>query len=235
MSITSELFGSRTKSFLGIDDLFKRLKKEVNNAFEDISSNELDVDEIVDDLFDDIEKTRNGNSNDNVIFGNYRNERISGKRGDDLLVGFGGDDILSGGRGNDTLDGGSGQDIVLGDRGDDKLYGGAGDDLLDGGSGNDLIRGGTGDDLIASGEGNDVLYGGAGRDIFVLDDGKGSATIKDFRVLQDKFTLPDDLDFGDVKLAQQGSNAAIYDGDDLLAILLNVSTNQITSANVTAK
>lgn len=227
MSIISDLFG--------VDDLFKSIKKEVKNAFEDISSDDLDIDGTVDNLFDEIDKTRNGGSKDNVIFGDRRNERINGKAGDDLLVGFGGDDILSGGRGDDTLDGGSGQDILMGDRGDDTLYGGAGDDLLAGGSGDDIAKGGTGDDLIASGEGNDVLYGGAGRDVFVLEDGKGSATIKDFRVLQDKFTLPNDLDFGEVKLTQQGSNTALYDGDDLLATLINVNINQITAANLTAK
>jgi Ca2+-binding RTX toxin-like protein len=238
MSIASGLIGVGTQNLLGIggvDDLFKSLKRDVKNAFEDISSNELDVDGIVDDLFDEIDKTRNGNNKDNTIRGDERNERINGKNGDDRLIGLGGDDILSGGRGDDQLEGGTGKDILAGDRGDDKLYGGAGDDLLYGGSGNDIIKGGTGRDVIASGEGNDVVYGGAGRDIFVFEDGNGSVTIKDFRVLQDKFTLPDDLKLSDVGLTQQGNNLAIFNGNDLLATLLNVSANQITAANVTVK
>ena len=61
------------------------------------------------------------------------------------------------------------------------------DDILSGGAGNDKIYGQEGNDRIDGGTGDDYLVGGIGDDVFVLTDGQGTDTIKDFKIGEDMF------------------------------------------------
>ena len=102
-----------------------------------------------------------GNTKDNVIIGNIRNDSLSGLDGRDVLNGGAGADTLSGGLGDDGLNGDDGNDLLLADDGLDTLSGGAGDDTL---------QGGTGSDRLIGGLGADQMQGGAGDDIYSVDD-----------------------------------------------------------------
>ena len=78
-----------------------------------------------------------GNSIDNVIFGNDARNYLIGNAGDDVLIANGDNDVLDGGSGNDRLNGGTGTDLLTGGDGDDLLFGGADKDVLIGGAGAD--------------------------------------------------------------------------------------------------
>lgn len=109
------------------------------------------------------------------LYGDYRNETLSGGSGNDSLYGMNGNDVLSGGLGNDLLNGGIGNDVLEGDEGDDNLNGEIGNDRLLGGSGNDILSGEIGNDQLDGGIGNDQLSGGIGNDI--LKGGEGDDLI----------------------------------------------------------
>ena len=96
---------------------------------------------------------------------------------------------------------------------------------MDGGSGNDFITGGRGDDLIKGGTGIDMITGGEGEDVFALTKGDGYDTIIDFNDGEDKIIMyweitDDDLD---LLITNVGRDAHIYNGDDLLAVVLNAA------------
>ncbi|MBO4401557.1 MAG: hypothetical protein J5809_06895 [Selenomonadaceae bacterium] len=96
------------------------------------------------------------------IFGNAKNNFLTGGSGKDVLDGGKGSDTLSGGRGNDTLTGGSGSDVFVYADGD-------GSDLItDYTSGEDLIK-------LASGavKGYSVKNGDA-----ILKIGNGAVTLR---------------------------------------------------------
>lgn len=73
----------------------------------------------------------------NQIFGDDKNNNITGTAAKDMIYGRGGDDILDGGAGDDVLYGGAGNDTLYGGEGDDQLSGDAGADIMYGGKGND--------------------------------------------------------------------------------------------------
>jgi hypothetical protein len=79
----------------------------------------------------------------NKIFGDDKNNNITGTAARDMIYGRGGDDILDGG---------------------------AGDDVLYGGAGNDTLYGGEGDDQLSGESGADIMYGGKGNDTYYVDD-----------------------------------------------------------------
>ena len=76
-------------------------------------------------------------------------------------------------------------ELILGGEKRDYLRGGAGDDVLMGFGGGDKIKGGKGDDLIDAGRGRSKLWGGEGEDTFVLREGRGFATLKDYDPTED--------------------------------------------------
>ena len=82
-------------------------------------------------------------------------EWVWGSNFDDIITGDFNDNRLEGRDGNDTLDGG---------RGNDRLLGGDGNDIIFGGDGVDIIFGQDGDDVMNGGRGNDFFFGGAGAD-----------------------------------------------------------------------
>ncbi|MCA3640781.1 MAG: hypothetical protein IOC63_02840 [Methylobacterium sp.] len=73
----------------------------------------------------------------NQIFGDDKNNNITGTAARDMIYGRGGDDMLDGGAGNDVLYGGAGNDTLYGGEGDDQLSGESGADIMYGGIGND--------------------------------------------------------------------------------------------------
>ncbi len=140
----------------------------------------------------------------------------------DVDHGYGGDDFIVGGPGNDWFYGDRGDDVLLGQAGDDHLWGGRGKDILNGGSG------------------NDILTGGCGRDTFVVLNGYGHDTIRDFvtgrspnhDVLQ--LPLADFATVNDALAAaqQDGLNTVIHlNGNDDVT-LLNVDSHALTRANI---
>ncbi len=173
---------------------------------------------------DDGDNTLEGGAADDAIAGDLGNDTILGGDGDDLLRGDrnsrspqgngGGDDLIFGGAGNDRIGGKGGNDQLFGDDGDDVIWGDDGDDLLLGGLGNDTL---TGDDFS----------GGQGSDTFVLSPGEGTDTIVDFEVGTDLLGLTGGLSLGQLTLT---SNEIRF-GDEVLAILNDVSTTTLTAAD----
>lgn len=113
-----------------------------------------------------------GNSLNNVIYGNLAGNTIRGMGGDDTI--HGDSDFIDSGNGTFTsiyIEAivGGGRDILDGGIGDDDLYGNSGNDSLTGGDGNDELFGGNGDDFLDGGPGNDRLEGGPGNDTYLLE------------------------------------------------------------------
>ena len=130
---------------------------------------------------------------------------IKGTSGNDQLSGGDPDDQIWGLNGNDRLYGNGGNDLLYGDNGNDTLFGGLGDDQLYGRAGNDWLYGG---------KGNDVLTGGYDNDTFVLASGEGTDSITDFELGKDKIALSGGLQFGQLLIQKQGSQAFIVDSSD---------------------
>lgn len=141
-------------------------------------------------------------SNTPVIIGNNASQDLIGQNKSGILCGKGGNDNLSGMGGNDVL------------------CGDAGKDTLDGGKGRDICFGG---------KGRDTHIGGAGRDTFVLLRGMGADVITDFQDGKDKLGLPMELGFEVLDITQRGKHTVIGVAGERLAILQNVSANQITA------
>ncbi|MEI1373729.1 choice-of-anchor D domain-containing protein [Nostoc sp. UHCC 0926] len=152
---------------------------------------------------------------------------IKGTSGNDQLSGGDPDDQIWGENGNDRLYGNGGNDLLYGDNGNDTLFGGLGDDQLYGRAGNDWLYGG---------KGNDVLTGGYDNDTFVLASGEGTDSITDFELGKDKIALSGGLQFGQLLIQKQGSQAFIVDSSDnqVLAKLDGVSaTTLLAQASTT--
>lgn len=77
-------------------------------------------------------------------------ETIDGGADNDLIYGQYGNERLNGSKGEDTIYGGQGEDSLFGKNGDDHLFGNRDDDLLSGGSGHDYFYfgGDFGNDLV---------------------------------------------------------------------------------------
>ena len=155
-----------------------------------------------------------------TLDGNAGNDTLIGGDGKDSLIGRSGDDFLLGEDGEDTLDGGDNKDILLGDDGEDILIGGAGDDILSGEDGEDLLDGGAG---------NDILTGGDSSDVFMLRSKPGVDIIVDFEFGSDRLGLADGLQFDNLSFADN----TILIGNELLATLNGINTEQLTSSELT--
>ncbi|MEM9275093.1 MAG: carbohydrate-binding protein [Cyanobacteria bacterium P01_F01_bin.143] len=146
---------------------------------------------------------------------------------------------LSGSDSNDTLLGESGDDTLSGEAGDDQLNGSYGSDSLSGGLGNDYLNGFGGGYSPEI----DILTGGAGTDTFVIGDSRGIAyqgggsddTIDNSFALIRDFSAEDDyiqaygsssnyeLEFGDWFGNSTGEDTGIYVGDDLIAVVQDIT------------
>jgi Ca2+-binding RTX toxin-like protein len=106
-----------------------------------------------------------GSSYANTVYGNSRDNVLTGGREIDYFYGREGADTLRGSRGNDKLYGDAGLDQLFGEDGNDDLYGGSERDILRGGIGNDWLFGEAGNDDLFGEDGDDYLFGGGDRDI----------------------------------------------------------------------
>ena len=110
------------------------------------------------------------NAGDNIFYGSFTVDSLTGGAGEDVLVARGGNDTLVGGAGNDTLYGNDGDDIYT-------FVAGDGQDIItDDGNGNDTIQVGAGITpadvtVVQADTGNDlVLLFGDGSDRITLND-----------------------------------------------------------------
>ena len=120
-----------------------------------------------------IENVLAGSGND-LIFGNWTGNNISGNGGSDTIWAAGGNDTISGGASGDEMGGGNGDDRIWGGGGNDTAWGGRGDDILGGDAGNDYMGGNADNDTMYGGTGDDTLLGGGGRDLIYGDDDNDS-------------------------------------------------------------
>ena len=74
--------------------------------------------------------------------------------------------------------------------------------------------------------GDDELFGGSGVDVFKIDGGVGRDWIRDFSSGEDKIELISGS-LG-VSMTQSGNQTMIYQEDDLMAILDNVLSDDLT-------
>lgn len=132
----------------------------------------LGVPEVVEFFGTGTNDVMDGNWADNRLVGRAGEDTLSGGNGADTLMAGGGDDLVFGDNGNDLIRGQSGSDTLYGDDGADRLLGGGGNDRLHGGAGDDDLRGGAGDDRFLGHSGADTVRGSAGDDRI---DGGGGA------------------------------------------------------------
>ena len=164
--------------------------------------------------------SENSSISDLTVFGNElffsSNNKLFKIISYNLNKGTNNSDELNGTSDRDRLEGLNGRDTLTGDAGNDKLFGGAGDDSLFGGADNDVLIGGAG---------NDVLTGGAGDDFFALAT-EGEDTITDFQLGSDLLGLAG-FDYENLTFADN----AIYADDRLLVNVLNINTENLTTAD----
>ena len=142
-----------------------------------------------------------------------------GTDGDDHLWGDHRNDFISGGNGDDKIEGRGGNDVLTGEFGNDQLIGGEGDDSLYGLEGNDILIGGSG---------LDEVNGGQGRDTFILTRGAGHDIITDFTNGEDRIQIESDWTLG---TTTDGRHAAILEGNDLLAVVQGVGKDGLTKTS----
>ena len=181
-----------------------------------------------------------GNSLNNTLTGNKKDNRIFGDMGQDIIDGKSGIDTAIFSAKNNTVnlgtkkrqntkDGkdivknienvsaGKGNDKITGSKKDNLLEGQAGNDVINGKKGNDVVLGGKGKDRIIWSHGVDTFTGGPSKDIFEIKKGNGYAIITDFTDKKDKIFLssgPAKLSIENVK-----KDVHLYHGQDLMAIV----------------
>ncbi len=185
------------------------------------------------DVLRDVENLL-GSAFDDVLAGNFANNRLVGGAGDDILDGDAFDDVLIGGAGADMLIGGPGLDLASYEDEtagiDVRLYlgTGPGGDVLDGieqvrgGAGDDFIVGNTGQETFFGGDGNDQLRGGSGGDRLVGEAGDDILLGQDGRDMLEGGDGDDDLTGGegrDILIGGAGVDVARY---DLSAVRIDV-------------
>ena len=219
-----ELAGRRANDTLiggeGDDRLFAAEGDDlvIGNAGNDTLGGQLGDDELIGDAGRDI---LFGGGGDDTAFGGDDGDRLIGRRGDDQLAGENGDDGIYGGGGNDLIEGGRGDDVLVGQAGEDVLFGDAGDDVLAGNEESDTLVGGAGTDTVSGNE---------GADLFVLSEGAGHDILSDFEAGTDTIGLQDGITFADLTFVDD----SILIGDDLLAVVSNVTTATLQASDFEA-
>lgn len=203
-----------------------------------------------------------GISGNDTLRGRGGHDRLYGEAGVDVLYGDSGYDYLFGGSDRDYLYGGTDGDSLYGESGDDCLYGESGYDYLNGGTGNDYLYGGSQTDTLVGDSGNDYLngfgstlyekdslYGGADADRFVLGDYygvhytgdgfNGYAIINDFTYGWDKIQVKGSLNNYQLKtdmnlVGSSASDTAIFYGNELIGVVRDNTSIQLTSAYFTS-
>ncbi|EAW36019.1 hypothetical protein L8106_22526 [Lyngbya sp. PCC 8106] len=170
-----------------------------------------------------------------TIVGSSDSELINGNQDDDLILGGLGTDTLFGGQDNDSLDGQGKEDQLFGNLGQDTLNGGEGSDSLFGGQDNDQLFGNQGQDTLSGDKGSDTLTGGEGADVFVAQlSGAEPDLITDFQDGIDLIQLPENLEFTDLQLREQGTEQILITdaatGEELV-ILEGFSLSELTAVD----
>ena len=150
----------------------------------------------------------------------------------DDIIGGGGSTVpneIFGTDRSDNIEGTAGDDIIFGGQRRDQLSGNSGNDQLFGEAGRDILRGGEGDDLLNGGASENNLFGSSGTDTFVIDP-TGDSRIRDFMVTEDLLGLTGGLTFGQLTITKRGQNALIFNGDDILARVMNTSVESLTAS-----
>ncbi len=160
-----------------------------------------------------------------TVWGTSGRDRLIGTAKNDIMKALGQKDRMLGKQGDDVLYGGGGADIIKGQQGDDELHGEGG---------NDKLIGGSGDDLLNGGKGSDIYKGGQGCDTFVITKGRGHDFIKDFDPSCDQIALGSDIRFNKLDIFQDGKNAVIAMGRDLLAELNRFDASQLGREHFTS-
>jgi len=171
-----------------------------------------------------------GGAGDDELFGFRDDDILRGGAGDDFMRGGLGDDVLAGGAGDDFMHGGVGDDLLRGGDGDDELLGGRGDDLLFGGDGDDFLWAQDGNDLLVGGLGNDLLLGGRDDDVFVIADNGSVDTIQGFNLAGDDSIRFDGFDIAEIMAVGVGSGVELVVTGTTIAILTNVTVEQVEVA-----
>ena len=168
---------AKTNDVIQIDNFFEYNGDIGNGAIEKIifqNGTQWDINKIIEIL---APQPTQGNDN---LYGDMKDNIISGLGGDDIIYGGNGNDTINGNDGNDELHGDDGNDQLFGGDGNDTLYGENGNDTLIGGMGSDNLQGGDGNDTLNGGLGNDTLNGGYGDDTYIYNKGDGADTITDY-------------------------------------------------------
>ena len=168
---------AKTNDVIQIDNFFEYNGDIGNGAIEKIifqNGTQWDINKIIEIL---APQPTQGNDN---LYGDMKDNIISGLGGDDIIYGGNGNDTINGNDGNDELHGDDGNDQLFGGDGNDTLYGENGNDTLIGGMGSDNLQGGDGNDTLNGGLGNDTLNGGYGDDTYIFNKGDGADTITDY-------------------------------------------------------
>jgi len=168
---------AKTSDVIQIDNFFEYNGDIGNGAIEKIifqNGTQWDINKIIEIL---APQPTQGNDN---LYGDMKDNIISGLGGDDIIYGGNGNDTINGNDGNDELHGDDGNDQLFGGDGNDTLYGENGNDTLIGGMGSDNLQGGDGNDTLNGGLGNDTLNGGYGDDTYIYNKGDGADIITDY-------------------------------------------------------
>jgi len=116
---------------------------------------------------------------------------------------------------------------------DNPLQGTSSDDLIFGFAGNDVIVGGGGNDRIYGGLGTDNLTGGTGNDIFVIVQGEGRDTIKDFNLNEDLIALSSGISYSNLSITQSNNDTLIKIGTVSLALLTGITASNLNANHFT--
>jgi len=149
-----------------------------------------------------------GNSRNNIIYAGTGHDIVYAGSGGDKIYAQGGNDTVFGSTGNDTIEGGCGIDILSGSTGEDIITDMTGNNALLGGYHDDVITAGKGNDFIAGGYHDDVLSGGEGYNIFAFNRGDGRDTILPAAGAHNTLSL-NDIAYRDIALRKNGNDLVV--------------------------
>ncbi|MDD3770014.1 MAG: Ig-like domain-containing protein [Sulfuricurvum sp.] len=149
-----------------------------------------------------------GNSRNNIIYSGTGHDIVYAGSGGDKIYAQGGNDTVFGSTGSDTIEGGCGTDILSGSIGEDIITDTMGNNALIGGYHDDVITAGNGNDFIAGGYHDDILNGGEGYNVFAFNRGDGRDTILPAAGAHNTLSL-NDISYRDIALRKNGTDLVV--------------------------
>ncbi|MEL6231584.1 MAG: endo-1,4-beta-xylanase [Cyanobacteria bacterium J06627_3] len=151
------------------------------------------------------------------------------------------DYAITAGDGNDFIQLGKGQDSVNAGNGNNKIYVRSANGMVNSskdiltGNGNDKVHAGSGDDRLDLGTATnyDVAFGRGGSDTFVVNQGSGFLSIRDFEQGTDKLELDNGLSLGSLDQSSRNGKTWLSAGDDVLVEMTNF-TGTLTAEDFVA-